>query len=375
MIIPPLKKVYISVINDLVTDQRIHRVAALLQSEGMDVTCIGRRLKDSPEPEGISFRYRRYRMVFSKGPIFYACFNIRLFFTLLVAARPSLFVANDLDTLPAGFLASRIRKVPLIYDSHELFTQVPELISRPVVRGIWTRIEKLIVPRLDHAVTVSDSIAEFYRQLYGTRFRVVRNLPFRREPHPDPEMKSAYGGKKILIYQGALNVGRGLELMIETIRYLEDFVFLVVGTGDIEKELREAVREKEFGERVYFRGRLSPEALFPITCGADVGISLEEDLGLNYRYALPNKVFDYIQARVPVLCSDLPEMARIVDVYGVGVATGERDPQKLAEIVRHMCSDHGKRSRKKALDRAAGELCWENESRIYLQLLEDCGVI
>jgi len=369
-----MKKAYISVINDLVTDQRVHRVAALLQSRGMDVTCIGRRLKKSPEIGVTLFSRRRYRMLFRRGPLFYACFNVRLLFSLLFSRNPSLFIANDLDTLPASYVASRIRKVPLIYDSHELFTQVPELIHRPRVQRIWKWVECRIVPRLDHAVTVSHSIAEIYRRLYKTRFRVVRNVPLKRDPSPDQQLKDEYRGRKILIYQGALNVGRGLELMIETMKYLDNSIFIVVGTGDIEKRLRKMVEEKDLGKRVHFKGRLTPEALFPLTCAADVGISLEEDLGLNYRYALPNKLFDYIQARVPVLCTALPEISRVVDAYGVGISTGERDPQKLAKMIRYIFEERSRGSWREALDRAASELCWENESKIYLQLVEECGI-
>ncbi|MFO7935750.1 MAG: glycosyltransferase [Bacteroidales bacterium] len=374
MEVHPDKRAYISVINDLVTDQRVHRVASLLQTRKMDVTCIGRSLRQSAEISVESFRVRRYRMIFNKGPLFYACFNIRLFFSLLFAREPSLFIANDLDTLPANYLVSRIRKVPLIYDSHELFTQVPELINRPVVRGIWKRIESWILPRLDHAVTVSRSIAEIYRRLYQTSFRVVRNVPVRRDPFPDQQLKDEFPGKKILIYQGALNVGRGLELLIETMEYLNDSVLIIAGTGDIEQELKKMVMEKELQERVHFKGRIAPRDLFPLTCAAHMGFSLEEDRGLNYRYALPNKLFDYIQARIPVLCSDLPEISRIVKVYGVGVATAERDPRKLAEMVRYICGEHERGAWKEALDRAAGELCWENESEGYRQLLADCGI-
>ena len=120
-------------INDLATDQRVGRVAKMLSEQGVNVTCIGRKLKGSPSLENRPFRVRRYRMLFTRGPLFYACFNMRLLLTLLIVKRPSLFISNDLDTLPANFLAGRIRSVPLIYDSHELFTQVPELIERKTV--------------------------------------------------------------------------------------------------------------------------------------------------------------------------------------------------------------------------------------------------
>ena len=370
-----MKRVYISVINDLVTDQRVHRVAEMLVDHGLEVTCVGRRLRRSPGLEGAVFNHRRFSMLFRRGPLFYGCYNIRLFLYLVFAPRPVLIIANDLDTLLAARLASRIRKVKLIYDSHEFFTQVPELIDRKLVQGFWKWIEYRIVPKLDHAVTVSFSIAEIYRRLYRTRFRVVRNVPKKRDPCPDPRVKQDYRGKSIIIYQGALNVGRGLELMIDTMQYLDNTVLLLVGTGDIEKNLKALVKQKKIGERVEFRGRVVPDQLFPLTCSADMGVSLEEDRGLNYRYALPNKLFDYIQARIPVLCSDLPEISRIVRTYGVGAVTGEREPEKLAGIIRYIIRERGEGAWKDGLDRAANELCWETESGEYLAMLRECGIL
>lgn len=362
-------------INDLVTDQRVHRVAALLRGQGMEVTCIGRRLKSSPPLEGESFRSRRYHMLFKRGPLFYACFNFRLFFTLLFSRRPTLFISNDLDTLPASYLASKLRSVKLIYDSHEFFTQVPELIHRKRTQAIWKWIEYWYVRRVKHAVTVSYSIGEIYRRLYKTRFKVVRNVPEKREPCPDVNIKEEFKDKKIIIYQGALNVGRGLELIIDTMQYLDDAVFLIVGSGDIEADLKKRVKMMGLDDRVFFKGRLSPGKLYPTTCAADLGISLEEDRGLNYRYALPNKLFDYIQSRVPVLCSDLPEMTRIVRTYGVGISTPEREPEKLAQIIRYMFQERSSGAWREGLDKAAGELCWENESGIYLDLVKQTGIL
>lgn len=370
-----LKRVYITVINDLATDQRVRRVADMLYSQGLEVTCIGRRLKDSPDLDHVPFKFMRFRMFFTTGPLFYACFNVRLLGSLLFVRRPALFISNDLDTLPATFLAARLRRIKLIYDSHELFTQVPELIHRKRVQTLWKRIEAIFVPRLDHAITVSYPIAEIYRRLYKTRFKVVRNMPERREAEANPWIRKEYGDKSLIIYQGALNVGRGLELMIHAMDYLKNAVFIIAGAGDIEAELRQLVAEKDLNDRVFFKGRLLPGELAPLTMSADLGISLEEDLGLNYRYALPNKLFDYIQCRIPVLCSALPEMSRIVETYGVGIATREKDPERLAEIMRYMLQERATGAWRDALDQAAAELCWENESQVYLDLLAECGVL
>ncbi len=362
-------------INDLVTDQRVHRVAKLLVSEGVEVTCIGRRLTHSSVVENVPFRVDRFNMKFTRGPLFYTFYNLRLWFKLLFAKKPDLIISNDLDTLPASFAASRIRKTPLIYDSHELFTQMPELIHRKKVQTIWKWIERRLVPKLPYALTVSYSIATIYRRLYGTPFRVVRNMPEKIEAHFLDKSGERKQGKQMIIYQGALNMGRGLELMIEAMRFLEGAKLLLVGIGDIEADLKRKVAEGGLADRVDFVGRLNPGDLIPLTVKADLGISLEEDLGLNYRYSLPNKLFDYIQCRIPVLCSALPEMARIVESYGVGVSTAEKDPEKLAGIIRYMLKERSGGMWKDALEKAAEELCWEKESVVYREMLKECGVI
>ncbi|MCP4312191.1 MAG: glycosyltransferase family 4 protein [Bacteroidetes bacterium] len=367
-----MKRVYISVTNDLVTDQRVHRVANMLVYQGMDVTCIGRRWKWSPEVEVQQFKVRRFSMLINKGPLFYAFFTMRLFLYLIFAPRPSLFIANDLDTLPAVFLAAKIRGVILIYDSHEFFTQVPELIDRKLVQSVWKWIESRLLPRLDHAITVSYPIATIYRRIYGTRFKVVRNVPGRRSGIMEKDMP---GERAMIIYQGALNVGRGLELMIHTMKQLEEVTFVIAGTGDIDQELKELVEAEGVSERVVFAGRLNPTELVHLTSSARLGISLEEDLGRNYRYALPNKIFDYIQCRIPVLCSSLPEMAKIVESYGIGVAIRKRDPENIAKVVRFMLEEHERGAWDQALELAAEELCWEKESDQYLAVLKESGIL
>lgn len=370
-----MKRVFISVINDLATDQRVHRVASLLASEGVEVICIGRRLPDSLEPEELPFRIDRFSLLFTSGPLFYASYNLRLWLKLSFARKPDLIISNDLDTLLACHLVSRMRRIPLIYDSHELFTQMPELIHRKCVQTVWKWIERGLLPKIRYAVTVNYSIATIYRRLYGTPFRVVRNMPERKTCEVREKSRKAKQEGQMIIYQGALNLGRGLELMIDAMQYLEKARFVIAGTGDIDLELKKRVEERALGKRVEFVGRVLPGDLTELTKQADLGISLEEDRGLNYRYALPNKLFDYIQCRVPVLCSSLPEMTRIVESYGVGVSTGERDPEKLAGIIRYMLKERSGGAWKEALDLAAEELCWEKESVVYRDLLQECGVI
>jgi glycosyltransferase involved in cell wall biosynthesis len=363
----PLKKISLSVINDLVTDNRVHKVAVSLKKMGFEPLLTGRILPES-HPVERDYQTHRMKLVFRTGPFFYFEYNLRLFFRLLKTPI-DVFVANDLDTLPANFLAARIKRKPLVYDSHEYFTEVPELIGRPVVRTIWLGLEKLLVPRVDAAYTVCDSIAEAYHDLYQVDFKVVRNLPVcstsETNTHPMTQSHRMSNSSKIILYQGALNLGRGIEAAIRAMQFLEETELWLAGDGDLTDQLKQLVVESGLEGKVKFLGRLPLAELSRITRKADLGISLEEDLGLNYRFALPNKLFDYIQAGVPVLVSNLPEMKRIVDQYQIGVIAENHQRKELAEVMKTALFDQEKRTMwKQNLTKAAKELCWENEENV-----------
>jgi glycosyltransferase involved in cell wall biosynthesis len=356
-------KIALSVINDLVTDNRVHKVALSLQKMGFEPVLIGRLLPES-HPVDREYETHRMKMAFRKGGKFYFTFNLRLFFYLL-KLKPGVYVANDLDTLPANFLASRIRRKPLIYDSHEYFTEVPELIGRPFIRSIWTSLEKFLVPKVGAAYTVCTSIADIYKDLYLVDFKVVRNLPVRSQVVTPDHQERAEGQPKVILYQGALNLGRGIESAIRAMHYLENAELWLSGDGDLTNELKQLVGELNLSEKVKFLGRIPLHQLNEITRQADLGISLEEDLGLNYRYTLPNKLFDYIQAGVPVLVSNLPEMRRIVDDYQIGAIADTHQRKALAESFKSALFDQDKRLIwKQNLPKAASELCWENEEEV-----------
>ncbi len=361
------KKVSLSVINDLVTDNRVHKVAVSLQKMGFEPVLVGRILPES-QPVERTYQTHRMKLLFRKGPMFYFGYNFRLFFYLLKLG-PDVLVANDLDSLLANFLISRIRKKPLIYDSHEYFTEVPELLGRPMVRAIWKWLERTMVPKVSAAYTVSESIAEVYREQYKVDFKVVRNLPVcisgDENIHPMTRSHRMNSSTKVILYQGAMNLGRGIESAIRAMQFVDGAELWLAGDGDITLQLQEMVYELELDNKVKFLGRLPLKELKEITRQADLGISLEEDLGLNYRFALPNKLFDYIQAGVPVLVSNLPEMKRVVEHYQVGLIAETHQRKELASLFHLALFDEVKRQCwNKNLPQAADELCWENEEKI-----------
>ncbi len=358
-------KVVMAVTNDIVTDNRVNRIAMTLMEMEFEVTVCGRNYPGKNKLDK-PFLTHRFSLCFNKGPLFYANYNIRLFFYLLFK-KYDIIVSNDLDTLPACYMASKLKKSKLVYDSHEYFTEVPELVDRPKVKRIWEKIEKSILPKLKHCYTVSQSIANAYNEKYGTKFKVIRNLPeiIQRENENVEITPPFTTNKPVVIYQGAVNLGRGIEEAIKAIHLVNEVNFVIIGIGDLYEKIKSMVVEEKLQDRVFLTGRIEPEKLRQITKLATIGISVEKDMGLNYRFALPNKLFDYIRAEVPVLTGSLPEMKRVVSDYKVGISIDEITPQAIASGIKSMLSSPESYAQWKENCKAAGEiLCWENEKLI-----------
>jgi glycosyltransferase involved in cell wall biosynthesis len=351
-----MKRAILSVTNDLVSDQRLNRSATTLKKCGYKVILVGRKLPNSLPYEG-EFQFIRLRLLFNKGPLFYAEFNFKLFF-LLVYEYADLYFSNDLDTLPANFLAAKFHGNRIVYDSHEYFTGVPELLGRRITRNIWRFFEKLLLPKIHNLITVSEGVATQYKSDYNVKMKVIRNVPFSAVVANGYLEKNS--AQKTIIYQGALNKDRGLELMIRSLKYIDNAVLLIIGSGDIERQLHELAKEEDVIGRIIFTGKVPFGKLPAYSAKADLGISLEEDSNPNYRFALPNKLFDYIQAQIPVLVSDLPEMAAIVRNYGVGEVCINRTPEMMAMQIIDIIENKNKYLQN--LKKAAIELCWEKES-------------
>ncbi len=357
-----------AVTNDLVSDNRVHKMALTLADLGYDIMLVGRIKVGSLQVGERPYLTHRFRLPFQKGPFFYASYNTWLFFYLLTH-KSQVIWSNDLDTLPACYIASRLTKRHLVYDSHELFTEVPELVTRPNVQRVWERIEKMLVPRLKCCITVCRSIANYYIEMYGIRFQVVRNVPFRAEaqeesPSPFP------AGKTIILYQGSVNMGRGVEEAIMAMHHVEGALLAIIGDGDLYEHCQKLAESENLMSKVAFLGRIPFQQTTEYTRHATIGLTVEKNLGLNYRFALPNKLFDYIQSGVPVLASALPEISNIVYGYQVGRTIPEVSPQAIAAAINQMLSMPGKLEVwKENCHKAAEELCWEKERETIKKMM------
>lgn len=359
-----MKKIaVVSVINDLATDQRVQRTASVLSEQGFHVVLFGRKLRNSPPVHQLPCETRRIRMIFTKGPLFYFFFNIRLFFFLL-SKKADLLFANDLDTLYPNYLVSRIKKLALIYDSHEIFCEVPELKHTPLKKRIWERLEKKIVPHLKHCITVNQSIAGFFYQKYGVCFQVVRNIPESVTgftPKSRKELKIPED-KTILILQGAgINVQRGAEELIEAMKSVQHAHLFIIGGGDVFDKLRYQVFENKLESKITILSKMPKSELLHYTYNADIGISIDKDTNLNYHFSLPNKIFDYLQAHLAILASRLPEIENLIKHYDTGCFIHHHEPGHIAERINFMIESGQISKWKENTHKAISENNWDSE--------------
>lgn len=368
-----VKIAIVTVSNDLATDNRVNRTCNVLKESGYTVVLVGRQRKNSIPLKSQNHRCVRLKLLFDKGPFFYAELNIRLFIFLLFS-KVDLIFSNDLDTLPAAFLAHKLkRRSKIVYDSHELFTEAPELEGR-FVKKIWECMEKIIFPKLTNIITVNDTIAEIFKSKYRKTIIVIRNVS---EKFDWSELKSKKDigipeDKELIIVQGSgLNVDRGIEEAILAMQLIDNAILLIVGDGDVIPSAKELVKTHQLETKVLFFGKRPYKELMQFTRYASIGLALDKPKSLNYRFALPNKLFDYIQANTAVICSNLIEIQKIVEKYEIGISIETISPEAIAETINGLLENKDKLlSFQENCKKAAEVENWENEKVKLKALLE-----
>lgn len=354
------KRIICTVTNDLHQDQRMHRICSALAEAGFEVWLVGRRQKNSGTLPPQAYQQHRLPCYWQRGKLFYLEYNLRLLW-FLWRQPAQLINAVDLDTLLPAYLISRLRRIPCVYDAHEYFTETPELTRRPRVQRIWAYLADRIIPRLTYAYTVGGELAQVLQQRYGTRFAVVRNLPLRITPPPSTDAPQQ-SGPRVILYQGMLNEGRGLETAIQAMHRLPHCQLWLAGDGDIRPDLQKLVDQEKLGEQVKFLGFVPPGDLPALTAQAWLGLNLLENTALSYYYSLANKALDYIQCGLPSINMDFPEYHRLQQQYGVFVLLARLDLALLAQHIQQLMEQPEQYAAlRTACLRAAPTLCWEQE--------------
>lgn len=326
-----MKKIYFTVTNDLSYDQRMHRICTSLSENGYAVTLVGRRLSSSVPLTKKKFAQKRIRCLFNKGKLFYIEYNLRLV-TFLAFRKIDAICAIDLDTIVPCYTISRLKSIPRIYDAHELFTELKEVVTRPRIQKVWSRIEKRFVPKFKWGYTVSESIAGEFHRRYAVNYSTIRNVPLLRA------FDSNEKNEKIILYQGAVNEARGFEYLIPAMKWVNSKL-IICGDGNFMEQLKKLIQLHQVENKVELKGMLQPEALWPIAQKAHIGVAVAEKEGLNQYFALPNKFFDYIHACLPQVTMNYPEYKKINEQFEVAVLVDDLTPQKIAETLNNLLLD------------------------------------
>jgi glycosyltransferase involved in cell wall biosynthesis len=380
------KRVIVSVISDLVTDQRVHKVCRTLHEEGYIVSLIGARRRGSLPLNPRHYTARRISMLFQKKIFFYGEFNLRLFGRLLFAPA-DIFLGNDLDVMPAVWLAGWLRRKPVVYDTHEYYMGMPELKGKRAVKKVWQAIESFIFPRLHYVYTICDSFCELYKKDYGKDLRSVRNVPYLDAGgtggHVGPdtaalpeevERRLPTKEKHFLLFQGAgINPERGVEELVLAMQYLDPakFHLIIIGGGDIFQNIQQLVADRDLSDRITILPKVPFDILRSITRQADLGLSLDKPTNINHIYGLPNKIFDYLHSGVPVLVSRLVELEKIVHKYQVGAFIETHEPAHIASRILEIFNNKEQMEIwKKNTENVRQELNWEKEGRIVVEIFK-----
>lgn len=369
-------KVIVSVVNDLLSDNRVDKTCRSLQKAGYEVLLVGRQLRNSPPMNPRPYDYQRMKLLFERGVLFYAELNFRLFLKLLFQ-KSTLLWANDLDTLGANYMVSLLKRIPLIYDSHEHFTETPELNGRPFKKKIWKLLERSLVPRLQYVFTVCHPIADYFHTQYSIEARIVRNIPPHASPskHPTALPDTQRPHENLLLWQGGgCNIDRGLEELIAAMPLINAHLY-IIGGGDIFAALQQTVKELNLETKVTLLSRMPFEEMMQYTRHATLGLCIDKPTNKNYLISLPNKLFDYIRAELPMVVSPLPEIKKIVDKYKIGTYLVSYDPRQMAKQINDLLADKETlNTYKQNLKTASAELSWENEEKEIFDLLNEIAL-
>lgn len=353
--------IYLTVTNDLSYDQRMIRICTSLAGAGYTVVLVGRKTKSSIPLQPAYYRQKRLSCWFSKGKFFYIEYNIRLFFFLLFKKMDCL-CAIDLDTILPCLFVSRLKKVQRVYDAHELFCEMKEIVTRPGIQKVWRKVENYALPRFKNGYTVNQPIADEFYKMYGVNYAVVRNVPL-------PTGSAALEKKeKYLLYQGAVNEARCFESLIPAMKEVA-CTLVICGDGNFMQQAKQLAKENNVEEKVIFKGNITPGDLKSITEQAYIGINLVENTGLSNYLSLANKFFDYIQAGIPQLSPGYPAYKAVNDEQEVAVLITDMSAKNIAQQLNNLLGNELLYQKLQAnCIQAKAVYNWQNEEKILLNL-------
>lgn len=350
----------LTVTNDLSYDQRMIRICSSLAEAGHKVELIGRLLKNSLPLFQRLFKQKRLKCFFEQGKLFYVEYNVRLFFYLLFN-KTDCMCAIDLDTILPVLFCSKLKRVKRVYDAHELFCEMKEIVTRPKIYSAWKRIEKFSVPKFTDGYTVNRPIAREFKKMYDVNYEIIRSISLKQE------FKSIAKQEDIIIYQGAVNEGRSFETLIPAMQRV-NAQLLIFGDGNFYNQARALVKKNILDDKIIFRGKVEPCTLSERTREAKIGITLFDDKALSNYYSLANRFFDYIHAGIPQLCVNYPAYEEINKEFEVALLIDDLSPENIARNLNRLLQDEDLyRHLQQNCMEASRVYCWQNEEKKLIE--------
>lgn len=308
--------------------------------------------------------------------IFYLQFTFILL-SELFRCPADIYFAEDLYTLPFVTMIAKIRRAKIYYNSRELYSCLGGLRNRPRLQSLITAIEKFFIKKVELVLTTGEMDSQFIEKLYGIRNTlVIRNIPLYNTPTEKVDFRKKYNlpnEMKILVYQGMLMEGRGIVPVLNALTKLPNAALIILGDGVQKNNFQNVAKELGIADRVFFEGTISQKELINYTAGGDIGLSLIENISVSYYHALPNKMFEYIMAGLPVIASDLPQMKKIIETYKVGECINIENENIIVTALNDWIDNPGKLETYRVnCAKAAEELNWQKEyERARVRLLEN----
>lgn len=351
------KRIVCTVTNDLNYDQRMIRICTSLAEEGYDVLLVGRKKRNSPLLEDKVFQQKRLNCFAQKGKLFYIEYNIRLFFYLMFI-KADCFTAIDLDTILPNLWASRLRRKKRVYDAHELFCEMEEIISRPRIYKLWKGIEKYALPYYSNGYTIGSCYQQEFEKMYGHDYKIVRNATFLDDKNIPNKNKN-----KHIFYQGAVNEGRCFETLIPAMQQV-DFPLIICGDGNFMSQAKELVREYGLEQKVIFKGYIPPSELKKYTREAYVGLTLFQETGKSNYFSMANRFFDYMHFCVPQITVNFPEYKRVNQDFEISVLVKDTNVNTLANAMNLILNNEELHTKLETNCYAARtKYSWQNEEK------------
>ncbi len=377
------KKICMTVLNDFTHDSRVLREAKALQQAGYQVFVFalfepGLKEKETVENIQAVRIPLKTRKILEKTNIRFIRF-IEFMIRVLAHIKkinPLVCHCHDFNTLPIGYLAKKLFKTKLIYDSHELESHKAPGEKKDPHWFLWLhrRAEHFFMRKADAIITVGDCIADYLvKQDHIKRPIVVRNIEEEAKEIDYEVMRKKHFNLsqdyKIVIYQGGLQKWRGIESLIQALKYLDKKIILaLVGDGPLKKNFETMVEKLSLSDRVIFTGWVKPEELLSYTLQADLGTVSSENLCLSYYYTLPSKFFQYIRAGIPLGISDFPDMKKIVNKYDIGVCFNPSDPKDVAKAIKKGFKEGYYKKLKENVIKIQELFTWDKEKQKLIEL-------